>query len=541
MAFAITQTCCNDASCVSVCPVNCIHPTPDEPDFGKTDMLYVDPQVCIDCGACADACPVDAIFPVDRLSTSDTVYAEINKEYYDEHPAVESAWGRPEFPRSVPQHSAALRFAVIGTGPAACYTAQLLLRRTEAEVTMIERLPVPGGLIRFGVAPDHQSTKKIGDSFAWMYDHPRLRMFLNLEVGGENADITHEELAAHHHAVIYAVGAAGDKTLGIPGEQLSGSVHATSFVGWYNAHPGVPAASVDVRGGRAVVVGNGNVALDVARMLLSDPNQLATTDIAEHALRALRANDVREVVLLGRRGPEHAAYTRSEFLALQGMPGVDMVVDENPVARESIAEAAPKSKEALLRDIPMKAVDWSSEPAAGNRIVLRFHCTPTELLGDDKVESVRVTDLDAPIATGLVVRCIGYRGAAVDGLPFDETTATVPNDGGRVTARDGSYVVGWIKRGPSGGIGTNRACASETVETLLEDAAANRLSTPAWSAKDFARLVRRRQPNALGRKEMLAIDTAERRHGAENGRPRVKLATVPELLAVTRRRRATRT
>jgi ferredoxin--NADP+ reductase len=543
MAYAITRTCCNDASCVSVCPVNCIHPAPGEPGFGTTDMLYVDPAVCIDCGACADACPVDAVFPVDRLVGPDAHYAELGRRWYEEHP-TDHAWGEPEFPRSLPNGFGELTVAVVGTGPSAGYTAQLLLRTTGARVTMIDRLPVAGGLLRHGVAPDHQSTKRIGDSFAATFHHPALRMHLGVAVG---EDLGHEDLTAHHHAVVYAVGAAGDRRLGLPGEDLPGSLPATTLVGWYNAHPTVPADAVDLSCERVVVVGNGNVAVDIARVLLTDPEELARTDIADHALAALRDSRVREVVLLARRGPEHAAWTRPEFLALTHLAGVDVVVADAPGVSVAITRAPADSKAALLSGLPVEPIDWTAPPPTGRRrIVLRFGATPQELLGDARVEGLRLAGPEgepSTIAAGLVVRSIGYRGVPVPGLPFDETTGAIPHDGGRVvdpaTGRPlpGTYVVGWAKRGPSGGIGANRDCARETVDALLDDAAAGRLPTPPRRIQDFAGLVRQRRPDALGLRQWRAVDRAERARGEASGRPRVKLATVPELVASARRLR----
>ncbi|MFH8381869.1 FAD-dependent oxidoreductase [Kitasatospora sp. NPDC018058] len=551
MAYAITRTCCNDASCVSVCPVNCIHPTPDEPEFGTTDMLHIDPKACIDCGACADACPVDAVFPVDRLRGPDTVFGDLNRDWFRDHPN-DHAWGAPGFPRSLPGELGTLRIAVVGTGPSAGYTAQELLRCTSAELTMIDRLPVTGGLLRHGVAPDHQSTKRIAESFASVFHDPRLRMHLNLEVG---TDVTHEELAAHHHAVVYAVGAASDRRLGIPGEDLPGSLPATAFVGWYNADPTVPADAVELPAERVVVVGNGNVAVDIARILLTDPDRLAATDIADHALAALRRSRVREVVLLARRGPGQAAWTGPEFLALRRLPGVELVVEDHPQVRAAIETAAPNSRAALLAGLPLVPYDGSAEPGPGRRIVLRFLSAPVALTGGGRVESVtvertRMTAAGRAEATGetdtlraaLVVRSIGHRGVPVPGLPFDERAGTVAQRGGRVVdpatgrALPGAYVVGWAKRGPSGGIGANRACARETVDALLDDAVARALPVPAAGRRDFERLVRRRRPDAVGLRELRAVERAERERGEAQGRPRVKLATVAELLAAGRRR-----
>ncbi|MEU5217214.1 FAD-dependent oxidoreductase [Streptomyces sp. NPDC020807] len=548
MTYAITQTCCNDATCVAVCPVNCIHPTPEEPDFGTTEMLYIDPKACIDCGACADACPVDAVFPVERLTGRLREYESVNARYYAERtpaPVLASPnfhpWGEPSFPRSLPSDFAPLRIAVVGTGPAGMYAAEDLLLHTNAEVTLIDRLPVAGGLVRYGVAPDHPATKGAGDTFARFHSHPRARLRLGVEIG---RDVTVEELAAHHDAVVYAVGAPADRRLGIPGEDLPGSVSATSVVSWYNAHPETDPDAVDLSAlaaERVLVVGNGNVALDVARVLVSDPASLAGTDIADHALAALLRGTVREVVLLGRRGPEDAAYTGSELLALTHLPGVDLVVDDHdPRTRAAIDAASAGEKAALLKDVALEAVDWTRGPARDRRrIVLRFHSAPVEALGEDAVRGVRVTAADGGregtgIATGLLVRAVGYRGVPLPGLPFDEATGTVPHEGGRIAGMSGAYVVGWVKRGPSGGIGANRACAEETIGTLLADAVAGALPTPTGTPQGFRKLLRSRSGTLVDARGLAAIDRAERERGRAAGRPRVKLATVPELVAAAR-------
>jgi ferredoxin--NADP+ reductase len=471
MAFAITQTCCADASCVSVCPVNCIHPTPGEPDFGRTEMLYIDPGACIDCGACADACPVDAIFPAGDLTGPLRAYEEINAEYYAGRDVLAEAsvapnfhrWAPPDFGRILPSDFAPLDVAVVGTGPAGMYAVEDLLLHTNSRVTLLDRLPVAGGLIRYGVAPDHPSTKKIGETFARFHDHPRLRLRLGVEAG--------PELAGRHDAVIYAVGATEARRLGIPGEDLPGSLPAASVVGWYNGHP--DAGSVDLSAERVVVVGTGNVALDIARILTADPESLAGTSLAPAALARLRSGKVREVVVLARRGPADAAYTRPELLALAARG--DLVVDAHD-PRIAAAIDGGNEKAALLRGLPREKVDWSAPPPDGRRrVVLRFHSSPVAFTGDSEVRGVRVTGPagEVEILAGRVVRAAGFRGAPVAGLPFDAETGTVPNDSGRVAP--GTYVAGWIKRGPSGGIGANKACARETVGALLEDAVAGRL------------------------------------------------------------------
>lgn len=489
MAYAITQSCCTDTACVSACPVNCIHPAPGEPGFGSTDILHVDPGACIDCGACADACPVDAVLPVDQLSGPQAVYAERNRQYFEREPAPSSA-PAPRFPRSLPAPAAALRIAVVGTGPAAGYTVRSLLRCTDAEITVIDRNPVPGGLIRFGVAPDHPATKRISDSFAVSYRHPRVRMHLGADVG---RDISHQDIAEHHHAVVYATGADGARTLDIPGEDLPGSIAATDFLGWCNALPRIPPAAIDLSGERAVVVGNGNVALDVARLLLADPGTLAGTGIAEHALTALRASTVSEVVVIGRRGPADAAYSPKEFLAVTQMPGVRVVVDGDAKVADEIATAGDGSPAALLRDLPVEPVDWAASPGTGRRLVLRFHSAPLAARGSGRIEVVHVSDRHTgtrDIPASLLIRSIGSHGVPVPGLPFDGDSGVIPNAGGRVSP--GTYVVGWAKRGATGGIGTNRDCAAETVDSLIDDAAAGLLTAPDRGARAFSRLIRRR-------------------------------------------------
>lgn len=474
MPYAITQLCCTDASCVAACPVNCIHPTPDEPDFGTTDMLYVDPRTCIDCGACAEACPVDAVLPVETLTGPLADYPAINADHFaGTAPAAAPAdsplfhdWGPVRFDRVLPPGFPRLDVAVVGSGPAGMYAVQDLLLHTTARVTLYDRLPVTGGLVTFGVAPDHADTKRIGTSFARHLEHHRLRLRLRTEVG---RDVGVDDLAARHDAVIYAVGAPTSRTLGVPGEELAGSLPSTTVVGWYNGHPEIAADAVPLDTERVAVVGTGNVALDIARILAADPERLSGSTIAAGALERLRASPVREVVLLGRRGPQDAAYTRGEILALRGRDDLEVVVDDHDLRVGAAIDAArPGEHAALLGGVPR----LSQAPAGGGRrrVVLRFHAPIEALLGtDDRVTGVRAGGTDLP--AGLVVRAVGHRGRPIAGLPFDEETGTVPHHAGRVQGRPGTYVVGWIKRGPGGGIGVNRRDAAETVGSLIEDGA----------------------------------------------------------------------
>ncbi len=525
MPYAITQSCCSDASCVSVCPVNCIHPTPQERAFGSTEMLYVDPNTCISCGACTDACPADAIHPIETLTGPMQQYAAINAAYFEDvTPAPDPApnfhaWDQPEPPRPLPSARMPLRVAIVGTGPAGMYAAEDLLLHTDAEVTLIDRLSSPGGLLRYGVAPDHLATRKVADRFARFHDHPRTRTVLGIEIG---RDRTHEDLLAHHNAVIYAVGSATDRRLGIPGEDLPGSIPARRFVNWYNGHPEVE--GINLPPGRVVIAGTGNVALDVARILTTDPAALRNTEIAPRALSALETHEDREVVLLARRGPAEASYSLSELLELQHLPDVDLVIDDHEPRIRAAITAAATPKAAALRNTALETIDWRAAPKPGRRIVLRFYTTPVEVTGPDRVTTVRTTsglvgdvDREALLAfgaqtigqqreaevtaegpdltTNLFIRSVGYRGTPIPGLPFDEATGTIPNQAGRVLDRPGTYVVGWIKRGPTGGIGTNRTCAKQTIDTLLTDATTGVLPPPPSTHRRFLRLTtNRRRP-----------------------------------------------
>lgn len=520
--FVITQSCCSDAACVSVCPVNCIHPTPEEWGFGSSDILHIDPQACIDCGACADACPVDAIFPADRLGTRDNVFIEINADYYKNNPDVTSGWSGVTYPE-IPKLPAGLRVALVGTGPSGGYALRTLLDRTEARVTVIDKLPTPGGLVRAGVAPDHPGTKGVLRGFDLLYRDPRVTMATNVAVGdvADGADITPAELAEHFDAVFYAVGASESRRLGIPGEDLPGSTSATELVAWYNAVPGADAAPPIRRDadatGRAVVVGTGNVALDVARILVSPPELLATTDIADRALNILKEQNVHEVVLLGRRDQANAAYTSAEYRALSTIPGVEVVVYDDP-------------------DAPLPDFSAPADPAR-RRIVFVFHSVPEEILGTEQVAGVvvRTGQHTHRIAADLAVRSIGYRSVPIAGLPFDDERGVFPNDEGRMLDAHGEviagvYVLGWAKRGPSGGIGANKMCAQRTVEDFIADAKQGAIARTDREPDEFVALLRQRTRHVIGYRGMRAIDRTERRRGEQEGRPRVKFTRIPDMV-----------
>ncbi|WP_330255028.1 FAD-dependent oxidoreductase [Nocardia sp. NBC_00565] len=541
MTFVITQRCCNDASCVSECPVDCIRPRPDDPEYRTTEMLYIDPDTCIDCGACVPACPVDAIFADDELPASMGRFTDLGRAYFERHPLSVDLVAPQSAPLRLPNELGTLRVAIVGTGPAACYAAEQLLRHGDVEIEMFDRLPTPWGLIRSGVAPDHPETKGIADIFASAFKSDAVRFYLNVEVGEH---ISQEELRQHHHAVLYAVGASSDRRLGIPGEELPGSHSATEFVAWYNGHPDHADRGFDLSGERALIVGNGNVALDIARILTLDPAELAKTDIADHALKALRDSNIREVVVLGRRGPLQAAYSVAEFLALGYLPGVDIVIDEAELALDPISKARLDDCDAEpALELKLQLADeYSRRPVAkGNkRIVFRYLTSPTELRGSGCVESVRlvrnVLDGDmCAVATGetesigasLVLRSVGYRGEPVADLPFDVDRGVIPNDRGRVDRMVGVYTTGWIKRGARGVIGTNRSDAQETVSALLEDFLAGRLAPPESDRAALFTLLTERRPELIDKARWHDIDDAEKAAGMAVGRPRIKTHRYP--------------
>jgi ferredoxin--NADP+ reductase len=546
VTYVITRSCCSDASCVPVCPVNCIHPAPGEPGFGSAEMLYIDPQTCIECSACVQVCPVEAIVHEEDLSETSLPFLEINAAFYAEHP-VESFGAQPPDVRG-PRALEGLRVAIVGSGPAGSYAAAELLRIAGVEVDVYERLLSPLGLVRYGVAPDHQITKAVSSVFPYHDAHPRLKVHFGIEVGKH---ISHEELLGYHHAVIYAVGATTDRRLDIPGEDLPGSHSATEFVAWYNGHPDAAHLTFDLSGERVVVIGNGNVALDVARILASDPDELADSDIADHALAALRDSKVREVIVVGRRGPTQAAYSLSELLGLTSRAGFEVVaLTEDVGATGEPIPSGVSAMEAMKLQRVRELVD-REPPVDARWITLRFLYSPLEVIGDDHVTGVRLrrnqlesetatispAEQEAELDAGLVLRAVGYQGRPVPGLPFDASTGTVPHEAGRVVDADGvrdtvpgAYVTGWIKRGPRGVIGTNKTDSAETVASLVSDFVAGRLPAPAAGSAELQALLDARNPGRVGLDGWLRIDATETETGRGAGRPRVKITDAAAML-----------
>jgi ferredoxin--NADP+ reductase len=461
-----------------------------------------------------------------------------------------------------------IRIAVIGSGPAGFYAAGHLLKDPTGriEVDMLERLPTPWGLVRSGVAPDHPKIKSVTRVYEKTAEHPRFRFFGNITFGEH---VSREDLLAHYHAIVYATGSPRDRPLGIPGEDLPGSHAATEFVGWYNGHPDHTDLEIDLTTGsaggapaeRAVVIGNGNVALDVARMLVLAPAELAPTDTADHALEVLARSRVSEVVIVGRRGPAQAAFTNPELLELGELSDADVIVDPAELDRAlAVHDADAETNITSRRNVEILRSYAEREPTGRpKRVVLRFLLSPSALVPGEggrlgAVELVRnelvpgpggalraeATDGRETISAGLAFRAIGYRGIPLPGVPFEERSGVIPNEGGRIldpatgAPLPGEYVVGWIKRGPSGVIGTNKKDAQETVDAILADLQAPRrpLDPESPDGEAVERLLRACQPELITYAGWSEIDRRERALGEAAGRPRVKLTQIEEMLRI---------
>lgn len=446
-----------------------------------------------------------------------------------------------------------LRVAIVGAGPAGFYAAEALLKQKDlaCRIDFFNRLPTPYGLVREGVAPDHQSIKSVTRVYDKLAAAPNVRYFGNVTFG---RDVLHEDLRRHYDQIIYAVGAQSDRRMGIPGEDLQGSMPATIFVGWYNGHPDYRDLPIDLSCERVLVVGNGNVAMDVTRILVSDPEELAKTDIADHALEALRASKVREVVMLGRRGPAQAAFTNPELKEFGELPGVDVIVDPADLELDPLSEASLAEDKTAAKNVEMlRAYAARGNTGAPRRIVMRFLVSPVEVIGKDgRVAAVRIERnqlFQAPdgslrpkgagvyetIECGMILRSVGYKGVPLPGVPYDQATGTIPNRGGRVIdpatgePAPGEYVVGWAKRGPSGVIGTNKPDAAATVALMLEDAPH---LTPAPRDGDIESLLRERGVDFVSYADWKTLDIHETSQGAAQGRPRVKVTRVDEMMDI---------
>jgi ferredoxin--NADP+ reductase len=450
-----------------------------------------------------------------------------------------------------------LRIAIIGAGPAGFFAAEKLLKQPDIvlSIDIFNRFPTPFGLVRDGVAPDHQSIKAVVRVFDKVLADPRVHFFGNVTYG---VDIHHKELKQFYDQIIYAVGAQADRRMGIPGEELPNTFPALSFVGWYNGHPDYRDLPIDLSGARAVVVGNGNVAMDVTRMLVMSPDALLKTDIADHALEKLRESKIREVVLLGRRSAAQAAFTTPEIKELGKLEGVDVIVDPHNI------ELDPTSLVEIEEDRTAKAnleclYEYATrrEQTASRRIIMRFLASPVEIVGvNERMTGVKIernelfmdsngglrskgTGTFELIEAGLVLRSIGYRSVPIEGVPFDHATSTINNIAGQVVHPNtgevipGEYVVGWAKRGPTGLIGNNKPDSAASVEAMLADLPM--LHGIGDDHRDLSQVVaflRERGIDFVTYQDWKLLDQYEIACGVRQGRPRVKVTTVPDMMAI---------
>ncbi len=458
---------------------------------------------------------------------------------------------------------APLRVAIIGSGPSGFYAAEHLQDQEglEVQIDMYDRLPTPFGLVRGGVAPDHQKIKSVTRVYDKIAAHPEFRFYGNVELG---RDLTHADLSNYYHAMIYAVGARTDRRMGIPREHLPGSHSATEFVGWYNAHPDFRSLGFNLQAKAAAVVGNGNVAMDLARILAAPREVLAQTDIAEHALEELAGNGIEDIHVLGRRGPAQAAFTNKELKELGELPGVDIVVDPADVELDPLSAAEVERGPDRARDKNLELLrEFSGREQTGapRRIHLHFLVSPVEIIGSERVEALEIvhnelyesedgsirprpTDRRTTLPLGLVFRAIGYQGVPLPGIPFDAMRGVIPNEEGRVTdpstggPMEGEYVVGWIKRGPQGIIGTNKPDSQQTVDKLLEDLASgnlHKLEVPPRAVLE--NLLRERRRDFVSYEDWQLIDMLEQERGTAVGAPRVKFSKVEEMLHALQERK----
>ncbi len=452
-----------------------------------------------------------------------------------------------------------LRVAIVGAGPAGFYAADHLLKQKDlvVEVDLLDRLPTPHGLVRVGVAPDHQKIKAVTAAFDKVAAHPRFRFFGGIELG---RDVTVADLRNHYHQIVYSTGAQTDRRMGIPGEDLTGSHPATDFVAWYNGHPDYRDRHFDLSGEAAAVVGVGNVAVDVARVLCRSPDELATTDIADYALDALRKSRIKTVYLLGRRGPAQAAFTNPEIKELGELAEADIMTRPEEVELDDLtrAELEQNQDRATLKKVQILQEYARRAPAGKPRqLIVRFLVSPVELLGNDSGEvaamrlvknalalspsgglQARPTDQFEELSVDLVFRSVGYRGLPLPGIPFDERAGTIPHTRGRIVSPGtgqpivGEYVTGWIKRGATGVIGTNKPDAAETVASMLEDVTGGLTLEPrAADAEAAVRLFRARQPRCVSYADWLRLDKLEVEAGRPAGRPRRKFTRLDDMHA----------
>ncbi|NTW97078.1 MAG: FAD-dependent oxidoreductase [Oscillochloris sp.] len=451
-----------------------------------------------------------------------------------------------------------LRVAIIGAGPAGFYAADALVKHKDlvCQIDFFNHLPTPYGLVREGVAPDHQTIKSVTRIYDKVAESPHVRYFGNVTFGRE---ISHDDLKQLYDQIVYAVGAQSDRKMGITGEDLDGSFPATVFVGWFNGHPDYRDLEFNLSHERVLVVGNGNVAMDVARILAADPDDLAKTDIADHALEALRKSKVREVVMLGRRGPAQAAFTNPELKEFGDLKGVDVIIDPADLDLDPVSEASLSEDKTARKNVEtMRSYAMHGNTGAPRRIVMRFLVSPVGVIGSgNRVAAVTIERNELKQAAdgslravgtgnyethqcGMILRSVGYRGSPLPGVPFSDNSGTIPNVAGRVFQdRDevlpGEYVVGWAKRGPSGIIGTNKPDSISTVAAMIDDLAdLEGIPDERRDLRLIEDLLRTRGVDYVTYDDWKILDAYETAAGAAQGRPRVKATRVSEMMEIIR-------
>lgn len=449
-----------------------------------------------------------------------------------------------------------IKVAIVGSGPAAFYAAEHLQKKLGDRVfmDMFEKLPTPHGLVRSGVAPDHQKIKSVARVYDRIASNPQFRFFGLVEFGKH---VTLEDLRSRYHQIVFATGAQTDRKMNIPGEDLIGSHTATEFVGWYNSHPDHMGLGFDFSGKRVVIVGVGNVAVDVARILSLTRGEMQKTDIADYALEKLAESEIREIQVLGRRGPAQAAFTNPELRELENLEDADLLTLPGEAQPDPLTLEELERKPDRATQTKIELIKKASErvPSKSKKIIIRFLVSPTEIIGgeDNKVKSVKVVknrlyrsddgslrpkpmDETEEIPADLVFRSVGYRGIPLGGVPFDDSSGVIPNEKGRVLDKTGGnpipglYTTGWIKRGPTGVIGTNKTDSGETVSCMVKDIEKkNTLRPGLTSAEGIKELLDEKH---ISYNEWLQVDSFEKKEGEKQGRPRVKVSRLEEILRI---------
>lgn len=561
MAYVVTQACIGKkhTSCVDVCPVDAFRDGPE--------MLFIDPDICIDCNACLTACPEQAIFPTSAVPNAMRNFIAINAEKSQTYPVIRESIGRDV--ATSPMVTFGGRFAVVGSGPSGFYAAEELLKQMpSSQVDMFERLPTPFGLVRYGVAPDHPRIKSVSSGFERIAQNPRFRFFGNVEIG---RDLLRADLLQNYTSVIYATGGSRSRELAIPGADLPNTFGSSAFIGWYNGHPDHADLAVDLSAQTAVVIGIGNVALDIARMLVLDPKQLAKTDMADEALAKFKISSVDEVVLMARRGPAQAAFTPKELEQLMGITHLDLLVDpadleldEKAAAQLALPEFGESRQNIkLLQEISRRPLPRVAQ-AGRKRIRFMFFHSPLSIESDiPGLKSLRAvrnaitrdamgrisaepSERTVTIKAGLIVHAIGYQGNVVGDVPFDAKRGVFLNQLGRVgathrqVAESREYAAGWIKRGASGVIGSNKQCASDTVAQLLADLPGIGGAAPVAGGHDIANVLSERGVEAINFSDWRLLDDHELEQGRLQGRARLKISVVGRMLEIIRSARSQR-